>query len=344
MTTAGRSFVLPATMLVATLIAAVCPAPADDATGLQKNDRLVFLGDSITAGGVRPDGYVTLISQAIASKHPDLGIEVIGAGISGHKVPDCQQRLERDVLAKKPTAVVIYIGINDVWHWNRNAGTPKDKFESGLRELIERSRAAGARVVLCTPSVIGERNDGANEYDAMLDEYAAISRKVAAESSIPLVDLRKAFQEHLKRHNPDNAEKGILTTDGVHLNPAGNRFVADCLLATLCGQDHAAEGKLLRHVVMFKFKSSSTDEQIQAIETAFAALPGKIDAIADFECGTDVSVEGKSQGYTHCFLVSFRDEQGRAAYLPHPAHKEFGALVGPHVEQVLVFDYWTAAD
>ena len=73
---------------------------------------------------------------------------------------------------------------------------------------------------------------------------------------------------------------------------------------------------------------------------AFAALPGKIDAIVDFECGTDVSVEGKADGFTHGFLVTFRDEAGRAAYLPHPAHQEFVKLVGPHVDKVLVFDYW----
>jgi hypothetical protein len=54
-----------------------------------------------------------------------------------------------------------------------------------------------------------------------------------------------------------------------------------------------------------------------------------------------VSVEGKSDGFTHLFLVTFRSEEGRAAYLPHPAHQEFVKLVGPHVDKVLVFDYWT---
>ena len=80
---------------------------------LKKNDRIVFLGDSITAAGVRKSGYVTLSSAAITKAHPDLNIEVIGAGIGGHKVPDCQKRLDRDVLQKKPTIVFIYIGIND---------------------------------------------------------------------------------------------------------------------------------------------------------------------------------------------------------------------------------------
>ncbi|MCL4207217.1 MAG: Dabb family protein [Pirellulaceae bacterium] len=133
----------------------------------------------------------------------------------------------------------------------------------------------------------------------------------------------------------------MLTTDGVHLNAEGNRFVADSIVGVVCGQDHAA-GRVLRHVVVFKFKEGTTPEQVKQIEQAFAALPGKIDTIIDFEFGTDVSVEGKSKGFTHCFVVTFRDEAGRAAYLPHPAHDAFVKLVVPHVEDVLVVDYWTA--
>jgi hypothetical protein len=99
--------------------------------------------------------------------------------------------------------------------------------------------------------------------------------------------------------------------------------------------------KLLRHVVLFKFTEDAAPEQVKSIEEAFAALPGKIDAIHDFEWGTDVGVENLSQGFTHCFLVTFRDEEGRAEYLPHPAHMEFVALLQPHLEKVCVVDYWT---
>jgi hypothetical protein len=99
--------------------------------------------------------------------------------------------------------------------------------------------------------------------------------------------------------------------------------------------------RLLRHIVLFKFKDGTTDEQVGQIEKAFCALPDKIDAIYDFEWGTDVSVETRQQGFTHCFVVTFRDETARAEYLPHPAHKEFGRLLGPHLDNVLVIDYWT---
>jgi lysophospholipase L1-like esterase len=207
----------------------------DKLPALQKGDRIVFLGDSITEAGAGRGGYVTLIREALKEKHKDLELEVIGAGISGNKVPDLQGRLERDVLGKKPTVVVIYIGINDVWHGENDParGTPKDKYEAGLKEIIGKIQKAGARVILCTPSVIGEKNDGSNKLDARLDEYADISRKVAKETKSQLCDLRKAFIEHLKKDNTANKEAGILTTDRVHLNAAGNRFVADVILKGL---------------------------------------------------------------------------------------------------------------
>lgn len=95
----------------------------------------------------------------------------------------------------------------------------------------------------------------------------------------------------------------------------------------------------LRHVVFFKFKAETTPEKLKEITDAFAELPKKIDAIRDFEWGTDVSVEKLSKGFTHCFFVTFDDEQGRDAYLPHPAHTAFVEIVKPHLEDVCVVDY-----
>jgi lysophospholipase L1-like esterase len=141
--------------------------------------------------------------------------------------------LDKDVIAKKPTIVYIYIGINDVWHSERGQGTPKDKYEAGLKDLIARINAAGARVIMCTPTVIGEKAVGTNKLDAMLEEYSEISRKVATETKSQLCDLRKAFLDHLKANNPNDQEKGILTGDRVHLNPAGNKLVAQTMLKAL---------------------------------------------------------------------------------------------------------------
>jgi hypothetical protein len=99
--------------------------------------------------------------------------------------------------------------------------------------------------------------------------------------------------------------------------------------------------KLLRHVVLFSFKESATLAQIQEIERAFADLPGQIEAIYDFEWGADVSVEGLSQGFTHCFLVTFLSEADRDSYLPHPAHQAFVEKLKAHLEKALVIDYWS---
>lgn len=97
-----------------------------------------------------------------------------------------------------------------------------------------------------------------------------------------------------------------------------------------------------RHVVLFKFKDSATPDQVKAVEDAFRALPTKIDTITGYEWGTNVSPEGKNDGYTHCFFVTFKDKAGVEVYLPHPAHKEFGALLRPILDKVLVVDYVSA--
>jgi lysophospholipase L1-like esterase len=152
-------------------------------------------------------------------------------------VEQLQARIDKDVIAKKPTTVVIYIGINDVWHWTIGIqgakGSTKEEFEAGLRNVIAKIQSAGSTVILCTPSVIGEKKAGTNPEDAMLEEYSAISRRVAGETGSTLCDLRKAFVEHIAKNNPADQEKGILTTDRVHLNTAGNAFVASEILRVL---------------------------------------------------------------------------------------------------------------
>jgi lysophospholipase L1-like esterase len=307
-------------------------------TPLKEADRIVFLGDSITQAGAGPQGYVTLVRDQIEKQHSDMKIEVIGAGISGNRVPDLEQRLDRDVISKQPTVVVIYIGINDVWHSTRGRGTSKEDYQAGLQRIIDKVQRASGRVILCTPSVIGEKHDGSNDLDQMLDEYSQISRDVAERNKVQLLDLRKRFLAELKRANEQNQPRGVLTTDGVHLNERGNRFVADCVLEAL--QVNTSSSGRLRHVVLFKFKDDVTQPQIQEVVDAFRQLPDKIDTIADFEWGTDVSTENRSEGFTHCFLVTFRDTAGRDTYLPHAAHQDFIKLVGPRLDKVLVVDYW----
>lgn len=100
-------------------------------------------------------------------------------------------------------------------------------------------------------------------------------------------------------------------------------------------------GKLLRHVVLLKFKDASTPADIKKVEGAFRDLPSKIKAVKGFEWGTNNSPENINQGFTHCFFVTFKTEKDRQDYLPHPAHKAFVDVLTPHLDKVLVIDYWT---
>jgi lysophospholipase L1-like esterase len=135
--------------------------------------------------------------------------------------------MEEDVLQKSPDVVVIYVGINDVWHKaSSGTGTDADKFEKFYRAIIKKLQEKNIKVIVCTPSVIGERNDNSNQQDGDLNNYSNIIRSIAKDMSLPVCDLRKAFSDYLKSSNPSNLEKGILTSDRVHLNPKGNLFVA----------------------------------------------------------------------------------------------------------------------
>jgi hypothetical protein len=103
----------------------------------------------------------------------------------------------------------------------------------------------------------------------------------------------------------------------------------------------AEEQTVLRHVVMYKFKPELTAAQVQEVVDAFKGLPGKIPTIVEFEAGTNVSEEGKSEGFTHLFVVTFRDKAGLKVYLDHPAHADYVKVVKDRREKVIVFDYLT---
>lgn len=128
---------------------------------------------------------------------------------------------------------------------------------------------------------------------------------------------------------------------------AGGFMLLGALAATTLWQgptpvqaQEKAGSEALRHVVLFKFKPEATKEQIQEIVAGFQALPKKIDGITAFEWGTDNSPEGLADGFTHCFVVTFKDAKSRDAYLPHPAHKGFVDVLLPRLEKVLVVDYF----
>ncbi|TWI79094.1 lysophospholipase L1-like esterase [Lacibacter cauensis] len=197
------------------------------AFSFQSKTKVIFFGDSITQAGINPGGYVKRI-DSMAQQQGKAGYEFVGAGIGGNKVYDLYLRMEEDVLAKNPNVVVIYIGVNDVWHKSSSGtGTDADKFAKFYQAIIDKIKAKNSKIILCTPAVIGEKADGSNPQDGDLTEYSKIIRGLAQKNTLPLVDLRKAFIDYNLKNNPSNKDRGILTTDRVHLNEKGNQLVAD---------------------------------------------------------------------------------------------------------------------
>ena len=118
-------------------------------------------------------------------------------------------------------------------------------------------------------------------------------------------------------------------------------LIAASLLSAVAAEPDvksAKAGKVV-HMVSFKFKSEATPAQIKAVEEAFRALEGKIPQIKSFRWGTNSSPEKLNKGFTHGFVLTFKNGKDRDTYLNHPAHKEFGKLVGAVLDDVFVLDF-----
>ena len=195
-----------------------------------KPTRIIFFGDSITEAGVRPGGYIDQMQTMLNTQNKTADFELLGAGIGGNKVYDLYLRLETDVLEKKPDVVFLYVGVNDVWHKKLyGTGTDADKFVKFYEALIRKIQAGGSRVILCTPACIGEKTDCTNSLDGELNQYSNIIRGLSKQFNLGLCDLRQVFTNYQAAHNPTNVDRGILTTDGVHLNELGNKMVAEAM-------------------------------------------------------------------------------------------------------------------
>ena len=196
--------------------------------------KVIFFGDSITQLGIQPKGYVSVVKELAAQDGQQENFEFVGAGIGGNKIYDLYLRLDDDVLAKNPDVVVIFVGVNDVWHKSSfGTGTDPDKFEKFYNAVINKLKAKNIKVILATPACIGERTDFSNQQDGDLNRYSNIIRSIAAKNNCQLVDLRKLFLDYNLKNNPENKESGILTTDRVHLNETGNKLVAEAMWSTI---------------------------------------------------------------------------------------------------------------
>lgn len=205
---------------------------------LPSGSKVIFFGDSLTAGGVKPGGFVDLFRGAISSFYPGRDIKILGSGVVGNRVSDLAERLEEDVLANDPTHVVVFVGVNDVASLGQtraslNAGVVR--FRRELTGLVAGITAAGAKVVLCTPGLIGEDVEQGTAANYGLELYASSVRNLATELSTGLCDIRSEFTEYLSSRNNNSRRAGLLTVDGIHLNPTGNLLAARTMLQAFAG-------------------------------------------------------------------------------------------------------------
>lgn len=193
-----------------------------------KKIKVVFFGDSITQGGVGPKGYIVKLDSIIKQQGLADNYELLGAGVSGNKVYDLYLRIEADVLDKNPDVVIIYVGVNDVWHKaTSGTGTDPDKFEKFYRAIIKKLQDKNIKVIVCTPATIGEKIDNSNQQDGDLNYYSNMIRKIGKEANLSICDLRLDFNTYLLKNNPNNLQRGVLTGDGVHPNETGSIFLAN---------------------------------------------------------------------------------------------------------------------
>ena len=196
---------------------------------IEQGQTLVCLGDSITQAD---PGYVSLMAALIAAKYPVRDIQVINAGIGGHKAPDMQARLHRDVIAHRPDWVTVSVGINDVWHGlDGPGGIPLEVYEPIVEQIVRTlQEETTAQVLLVSPTVISENPDApANK---TLAHYVAAMERIAVRRGTLLAPAHADFLRTL-RAGQAASQDFKMTTDGVHLNAVGNARLALTILETL---------------------------------------------------------------------------------------------------------------
>jgi len=191
---------------------------------MKPGDKVAFLGDSITEGGQNsPSGYCQLVVSGLAAN--GVTIELLRAGISGHKSNDMLARLDRDVLDKKPQWMTLSCGVNDVWHGAK--GVPLEDYKKNITSIVDKAQAAGIKVVILTSTMIGE--DQPNSNNQHLVAYNDFLRALAKDKQCLLADLNAEMQSTLAemaKSQPKPGNGNHLTSDGVHMNFAGNQMMA----------------------------------------------------------------------------------------------------------------------
>ena len=203
------------------------PMPPPTEPVVRPRERIVAIGDSITQAG----GYLRIIDAVFARQYPHLRLPpIVNAGVGGHKAEDMAARFDADVLAHSPDRVFINAGVNDVWHrlTMPERSDVLDAYRANVARMTRAALARGAHVLLLTPTLIGETAE--SEGNRRLSRYVDAMRAVAAETGAGLCDLHALFLAVLATAaRPAN----WLTTDGVHMRPAGDAVMAIGVLRSL---------------------------------------------------------------------------------------------------------------
>jgi lysophospholipase L1-like esterase len=228
-----------AVLLLAGTTLAVASLVASAEMAVQDGQKLAFLGDSITQGGWNnPVGYVRLVVMGLEAN--GIKVEPVPAGISGHKSNQMRERLKRDVLDKKPNWMTLSCGVNDVWHGAK--GIPLDQYKTNITAIVDQCQAAGIKVMILTATVIGEELE--NENNQKLAPYNQFLRDLAREKKCVLADLNALFHEAIQA-SPKPGR--VLTSDGVHMNAAGDQLMARGILLAF-GLDDAQMKKAQQQI------------------------------------------------------------------------------------------------
>ena len=223
-------------VLASVMFAQTPPVPAP----LQGVHRIVMLGDSITQQGENPGGYVWLTRQYLQRIYPTQKIEVINAGISGHRSTEMIDRFQKDVLDQHPDLVTISVGVNDVWHGfydNHPAGDgPRgiklEDYRRNVEDMVSRAEGRGAKIVILSATPIYE--DLKNRENAKEEKYNSALRDIARRHNAIFVDYQRPMRKLIDTYRRSTgARDNFLTTDGVHMNSSGNEVMAHTLLSAL---------------------------------------------------------------------------------------------------------------
>jgi len=210
---------------------------------LQKNDVILFQGDSITDAGrdknsttpsstlMMGNGYVIQAAGNLLFNYADKNLNIYNKGISGNKVYQLAERWDTDCIKLKPNVLSILIGVNDFWHTKTGGykGSAKT-YEGDYRALLKRTIAAlpDVKLIIGEPFAVKGVRAVDNSWFPDFDQYRASARKLAEEFKAVFIPYQNVFDEAQK-----HAPCVYWTHDGVHASLAGSHLMANAWLEAL---------------------------------------------------------------------------------------------------------------